>query len=88
MRKESAVFLGFDFTAKMADLIELEDVKKVDVIAVSQPEPEDAHNSVFMQNFTAFFAPVTLVAVAVVVFLVAVLSVQSFNSKNDASNLL
>lgn len=38
MRKESAVFLG-DFTAKMADLIELEDVKKVDVIAVSQPEP-------------------------------------------------
>ena len=34
----------------MADLIELEDVKKVDVIAVSQPEPEDAHNSVFMQK--------------------------------------
>ena len=50
MRKESAVFLGADFTAKMADLIELEDVKKVDVIAVSQPEPEDAHNSVFMQK--------------------------------------
>ena len=87
MRKESAVFLGGDFTAKMADLIELEDVKKVDVIAVSQPEPEDAHNSVFMQKLKAFFAPMTQVAVAAGVCLVAVLGVQSFNNKNDASNL-
>ena len=87
MRKESAVFLGGDFTAKMADLIELEDVKKVDVIAVSQPEPEDAHNSAFMQKLKAFFAPMTQVAVAAGVCLVAVLGVQSFNNKNDASNL-
>ncbi|AVI95785.1 TPA: RseA family anti-sigma factor [Haemophilus influenzae] len=87
MRKESAVFLGGDFTAKMADLIELEDVKKVDVIAVSQPEPEDAHNSAFMQKLKAFFAPMTQVAVAAGVCLVAVLGVQSFNSKNEASNL-
>ncbi|PRL48073.1 Anti-sigma-E factor RseA [Haemophilus influenzae] len=88
MRKESAVFLGGDFTAKMADLIELEDVKKVDVIAVSQPEPEDAHNSAFMQKLKAFFAPMTQVAVAAAgVCLVAVLGVQSFNSKNEASNL-
>lgn len=87
MRKESAVFLGGDFTAKMADLIELEDVKKVDVIAVSQPEPEDTHNSAFMQKLKAFFAPMTQVAVAAGVCLVAVLGVQSFNSKNEASNL-
>lgn len=87
MRKESAVFLGGVFTAKMADLIELEDVKKVDVIAVSQPEPEDAHNSAFMQKLKAFFAPMTQVAVAAGVCLVAVLGVQSFNSKNEASNL-
>ncbi|MCK9087688.1 sigma-E factor negative regulatory protein [Haemophilus influenzae] len=87
MRKESAVFLGGDFTAKMADLIELEDVKKVDVIAVSQPEPEDAHNSAFMQKLKVFFAPMTQVAVAAGVCLVAVLGVQSFNSKNEASNL-
>ena len=48
----------------MAGLIESEEVKKVDVIAVSQPEPEDAHNSAFMQKLKAFFAPMTQVAVA------------------------
>ena len=57
MRKESTLFLGADFTAKMAGLIESEEVKKVDVIAVSQPKPEDTHNSVFMQKLKAFFAP-------------------------------
>lgn len=87
MRKESALFLGADFTAKMAVLIESEDVKKVDVIAVSQPEPEDSHNSAFMQKLKAFFAPMTQVAVAAGVCLVAVLGVQSFNNKNEASNL-
>ena len=87
MRKEGAVFLGADFTAKMAGLIESEEVKKVDVIAVSQPEPEDSHNSVFMQKLKAFFAPMTQIAVAAGVCLVAVLGVQSFNSKNEASNL-
>ena len=83
MRKESALFLGADFTAKMAALIESEEVKKVDVI----PEPDDAYNSAFMQKLKAFFAPMTQVAVAAGVCLVAVLGVQSFNNKNDASNL-
>ena len=87
MRKESTLFLGADFTAKMADLIESEEVKKVDVIAMSQPEPEDSHNSAFMQKLKAFFAPMTQVAVAAGVCLVAVLGVQSFNNKNEASNL-
>ena len=41
MRKESPVLLGADFTAKMADLIELEEVKHVE-ITVSQPTPEEA----------------------------------------------
>ena len=76
MRKESVLFLGADFTAKMAGLIESEEVKKVDVIAVSQPEPEDAHNSAFMQKLKAFFAPMTQVAVAAGVCLVAVLGVH------------
>ena len=31
MRKESPVLLGADFTAKMADLIELEEVKHVEI---------------------------------------------------------
>ena len=87
MRKESVLFLGADFTAKMAALIESEEVKKVDVIAVSQPEPDDAYNSAFMQKLKAFFAPMTQVAVAAGVCLVAVLGVQSFNNKNEASNL-
>lgn len=85
MRKESAVFLGADFTAKMADLIEVEEVRKVDVIPVSQPDVEEAHQSPFMQKLKAFFAPMTQVAVAAGVCLVAVLGVQSFTAKNDVS---
>lgn len=86
MRKESAVFLGTDFTAKMADLIEAEEVRKVDVIAVSQPMPEETHQQPFMQKLKAFFAPITQVAVAAGVCLVAVLGVQSFNAKNEMNN--
>lgn len=87
MRKENAVFLGADFTAKMADLIETEEVRKADVIAVSQPGPEDAHHSPFMQKLKAFFAPMTQIAVAAGVCLVAVLGVQSFNAKNEMNNV-
>lgn len=86
MRKESAVFLGADFTAKMADLIEAEEVRKVDVIPVSQPEPQEVHQLPFMQKFKAIFAPMTQVAVAAGVCLVAVLGVQSFTAKNEMNN--
>ena len=55
MRKESPVLLGADFTAKMADLIELEEVKHVE-ITVSQPTPEEADS-------LPFAAGVCLVAV-------------------------
>ena len=36
MRKESPVLLGADFTAKMADLIELEEVKHVEITVFNQ----------------------------------------------------
>ena len=49
MRKESPVLLGADFTAKMADLIELEEVKHVE-ITVSQPTPEEADSLPFVQK--------------------------------------
>ena len=55
MRKESPVLLGSDFTAKMADLIELEEVKHVE-ITVSQPTPEEADSLPFVQKLKAFFA--------------------------------
>ena len=63
MRKESPVLLGADFTAKMADLIELEEVKHVE-ITVSQPTPEEADSLPFVQKLKAFFAPMTQIAVA------------------------
>ena len=56
MRKESPVLLGADFTAKMADLIELEEVKHVE-ITVFQPTPEEADSLPFVQKLKAFFAP-------------------------------
>ena len=71
MRKESPVLLGADFTAKMADLIELEEVKHVE-ITVSQPTPEEADSLPFVQKLKAFFAPMTQIAVAAGVCLVAV----------------
>mgnify|MGYP000941929477 CR=1 FL=1 len=83
MRKESPVLLGADFTAKMADLIELEEVKHVE-ITVSQPTPEEADSLPFVQKLKAFFAPMTQIAVAAGVCLVAVVGVQSFNAKNTS----
>ena len=83
MRKESPVLLGADFTAKMAALIELEEVKHVE-ITVSQPTLEEADSLPFMQKLKAFFAPMTQIAVAAGVCLVAVVGVQSFNAKNTS----
>ena len=54
MRKESPVLLGADFTAKMADLIELEEVKHVE-ITVSQPTPEEGDDTI-CAKLKAFFA--------------------------------
>jgi len=68
MRKESPVLLGADFTAKMADLIELEEVNSLP----------------FVQKLKAFFAPMTQIAVAAGVCLVAVVGVQSFNAKSTS----
>lgn len=75
MREETAVFLGADFSAKMESLIEQESA-----IQVSQPLPEEVQQSPFMQKLKAMFAPLTQVAVAAAVCLVAVLGVQSFNA--------
>ncbi|VEH65149.1 sigma-E factor negative regulatory protein [Rodentibacter pneumotropicus] len=85
MRKESAVILGTDFTAKMADLIEREEIEKTEIIQ-SQPTPEETQRLPFMRKFKSFFAPMAQIAVAAGVCLVAVLGVQSFNAKNDVSN--
>lgn len=81
IRKESAVVLGADFTAKMANLIEREEIEKV-VMSESQPTVEEVQHLPFMQKF----APMAQIAVAASVCLVAVLGVQSFNAKTDVSN--
>jgi len=86
MRQETNVFLGADFTAKMESLIAAEEIQAAE-ITESQPLPQEVENSPFMQKLKAFFAPMTQVAVAAGVCLVAVLGVQSFNNKNEASNL-
>jgi len=52
------VLLGADFTAKMADLIELEEVKHVE-ITVSQPTPEEADSLPFVQKFPDKVVPST-----------------------------
>ena len=83
MRKESPVLLGANFTAKMADLIELEEVKHVE-ITVSQPTPEEADSLPFVQKLKAFFAPMTQIAVAAGVCVAAVVGVQSFNVKSTS----
>lgn len=85
IRKESAVILGADFTAKMADLIENEEIEK-SAITESQPTVEEVQRSPFMRKFKAFFAPMAQIAVAASVCLVAVLGVQSFNSKSNVNN--
>lgn len=74
MREETSVFLGTDFTAKMEALIEAEPTM------VSQPTPEEAEQLPFVQKLKAMFAPLTQIAVAAAVCLVAVLGVQTYNA--------
>ena len=84
MRNETHVFLGVDFTAKMADLIENEEKYSSD-IQVSQPSVREVEKLSFVQKLRAVFAPVVQVAIAAGVCLVAVLGVQSFNSVQEVS---
>lgn len=74
MREETPVFLGADFTAKMEALIDAEPAM------VSQPMPEEVEQLPFVQKLKAMFAPLTQVAVAAAVCLVAVFGVQTFNA--------
>lgn len=85
IRKESAVILGADFTAKMEALIENEEMPKAQ-ISESQPTVEEVQRLPFMQKFKSFFAPMAQVAVAAGVCLVAVLGVQSFTEKTNMNN--
>ena len=85
MRKESSVVLGADFTAKMESLIATEEIQ-VSNAMTSQPLPQEVENAPFMQKLKAWFMPITQVAVAASVCLVAVLGVQSFNSKSTVQS--
>ncbi|MCW9715629.1 sigma-E factor negative regulatory protein [Avibacterium gallinarum] len=85
MRQESEVLLGADFTAKMADLIEQEEIVVAQPM-VSQPMPEETAQSPFMQKLKAWFMPMTQFAVAAGVCLVAVMGVQSFMAHNGKEN--
>lgn len=85
MRKESNVVLGADFTAKMESLIATEEIQVPNAMT-SQPLPQEVENAPFMQKLKAWFMPITQVAVAASVCLVAVLSVQSFNAKSTVQS--
>lgn len=85
MRKESNVVLGADFTTKMESLIATEEIQ-VSNAMTSQPLPQEVENAPFMQKLKAWFMPITQVAVAASVCLVAVLGVQSFNSKSTVQS--
>ncbi|MFZ7233833.1 sigma-E factor negative regulatory protein [Avibacterium avium] len=85
MRQESEVLLGADFTAKMADLIEQEEIVVAQPM-ISQPMPEEIAQSPFMQKLKAWFMPMTQFAVAAGVCLVAVMGVQSFMAHNGKEN--
>ena len=85
MRQETNVFLGADFTAKMESLIAAEEIQAAEVTE-SQPLPQEVENSPLMQKLKAWFMPMTQVAVAAGVCLVAVLGVQSFNAKSTVQN--
>ncbi|HBO39490.1 MAG TPA: transcriptional regulator [Pasteurellaceae bacterium] len=78
IREESKLVLGADFTAKMAALIDMEAP-----IQVSQPTPEEVEQLPFMQKLRALFAPMTQVAIAAGVCLVAVVGIQSFNASQS-----
>lgn len=84
MRRESEILLGTDFTEKMAVLIEQEEIVVAKTL-LPQPKLEETMNSPFMQRLKAWFMPITQVAVAAGVCLVAVIGGQAFiagNSKN------
>ena len=85
MRKESNVVLGADFTAKMESLIATEEIQVPNAM-MSQPLPQEVENAPFMQKLKAWFMPITQVAVAASVCLVAVLGVQSFNAKSTVQS--
>ena len=85
MRKESNVVLGADFTAKMESLIATEEIQVPNAMT-SQPLPQEVENAPFMQKLKAWFMPITQVAVAASVCLVAVLGVQSFNAKSTVQS--
>ena len=85
MRQESNVVLGADFTTKMESLIATEEIQ-VSNAMTSQPLPQEVENAPFMQKLKAWFMPITQVAVAASVCLVAVLGVQSFNAKSTVQS--
>jgi mclA len=85
MRQESNVVLGADFTAKMESLIATEEIQVPNAMT-SQPLPQEVENAPFMQKLKAWFMPITQVAVAASVCLVAVLGVQSFNAKSTVQS--
>ena len=85
MRKESNVVLGADFTTKMESLIATEEIQ-VSNAMTSQPLLQEVENAPFMQKLKAWFMPITQVAVAASVCLVAVLGVQSFNAKSTVQS--
>lgn len=85
MRKESNIVLGADFTAKMESLIATEEIQVPNAMT-SQPLPQEVENTPFMQKLKAWFMPITQVAVAASVCLVAVLGVQSFNAKSTVQS--
>ena len=85
MRHESNVVLGADFTAKMESLIATEEIQVPNAMT-SQPLPQEVENTPFMQKLKAWFMPITQVAVAASVCLVAVLGVQSFNAKSTVQS--
>ena len=85
MRQESNVVLGADFTAKMESLIATEEIQMPNAMT-SQPLPQEVENTPFMQKLKAWFMPITQVAVAASVCLVAVLGVQSFNAKSTVQS--
>ena len=85
MRQESNVVLGADFTAKMESLIATEEIQVPNAMT-SQPLPQEVEDAPFMQKLKAWFMPITQVAVAASVCLVAVLGVQSFNAKSTVQS--
>lgn len=80
IKQESECILDAGFTAKMADLI---DAEPSEHLLTSQPTPQETHNSPFMRKFKNLLTPLTQVAVAAGVCLVAVVGVQSFSGSSQ-----